>query len=164
MNGHEYDEDNTYWYRGYRQCKACRLIPVSWSPGGVTGTKRLAEHKEWSEANREQWLRREMKAWVKARILSDPSMLHRLKKQRQPAGDVLTESPTGNSVLKVYGNACLACDKAETTIDHVIPVLKAARTRSTTSSRAAGLVNASKGVKTIDYRPAPLSELLALAG
>lgn len=31
-HGHPFDDENTYWYRGYRRCKACRSVRwASWN-------------------------------------------------------------------------------------------------------------------------------------
>ena len=55
-------------------------------------------------------------------------------------------------VLEVYGNACLACDKPEVTIDHVVPVSKGGRNEIDNVQPLCGRCNTSKGTKTIDYR------------
>jgi 5-methylcytosine-specific restriction endonuclease McrA len=157
-NGHAYDDENLYVApNGWRQCKACRRVRVmeSWERHK---DKRKAENKAWREANAER-CRENLLRWIEENR-ERYNLAHRLKKQRKRAAGTLTSTDWA-LVLKVYGNACLACDKPEVTIDHVVPVSKGGRNEIDNVQPLCGYCNTSKGTKTIDYRPAPLAELLA---
>lgn len=158
--GHPYDEANTYLTpAGWRQCKACRKLRVmeSW---WRNREKRLAESKAWREANPERH-RANLLRW-NTENRERANLLSRLKKQRKRAAGTLTDADWA-LVLEVYGNACLACDKPEVTIDHVIPVSKGGRNEIDNVQPLCGRCNTSKGTKTKDYRPVPIAELLAAA-
>jgi 5-methylcytosine-specific restriction endonuclease McrA len=156
VNGHEYDEENTYWYRGYRQCRTCRRVRMKESYRRHR-EKRLEEYAEWRRANGERH-RESARRWSRENR-ERANLTSRLKKQRRRAGGTLTTADW-ELVLDVYGRACLACGKAEATIDHVIPVSAGGPNVASNVQPLCGYCNTSKGTKTADYRPFPWEDLI----
>lgn len=157
---HLYDEENTYVTKsGSRQCKKCRRVRVveSW---WRHRDKRLAENQAWREANPER-IRQNLRRWAEENR-DRSNLLSRLKKQRRRAAGILTAAEW-ELVLDTYGNACLACGRQETTIDHVVPVSSGGTNTIGNVQPLCSRCNTSKGTKTIDYRPFPIDVLTSAA-
>jgi 5-methylcytosine-specific restriction endonuclease McrA len=122
--------------------------------------KRTAENKAWREANQDR-VRASIRRW-REENRERSNLLSRLKKQRKRAAGRLTAADW-ELVIATYGGACLSCAKPEVTIDHIVPVSAGGRNEIDNVQPLCGFCNGSKGVKTIDFRPAPIAELLAEA-
>jgi 5-methylcytosine-specific restriction endonuclease McrA len=149
--GHPYDEENTYVYKGTRRCKACNLQrnrdTYACMPE-VYAQKRLA----WYTANRETAITAS-KRWAQANP-ERANLNSRLKKQRRRAAGVLTAAEW-NEIKARYNHRCLACgSSASLTIDHVVPISKGGLNTMVNVQPLCGTCNSSKATKTIDYRPA----------
>jgi HNH endonuclease len=155
--GHEYTEENTYLYRGMRQCKTCRKVRVRESFARHR-EEHLAIQARWRAANLERH-RASARDWLKNNR-EQANLNSRLKKQRRRNGGTLTKADW-RLVLDVYGEACLACGKPEVTIDHVIPVSVGGLNVISNVQPLCGFHNTSKGTRTVDYRPFPWEELVA---
>jgi hypothetical protein len=160
--GHEYTEENTYWYgpdKKNRQCNICRAQRVreSWARHRE---KRLAEQRERYAADPEKY-REGMRRWQQENR-EHSNLLGRLKKQRRRAAGTLSVADW-ELVLDVYGRACLACGKDEVTIDHVVPVSRGGANDISNVQPLCNWCNTSKATKTIDYRPEPWNVVMARA-
>lgn len=159
--GHPYDDENTYVApSGKRQCKTCRRARVmeSW---WRHRDKRVAENAAWRAANRDR-VRENIKRW-RIENREHSNLTSRLKKQRRRAAGNLSRADWA-LVISVYGNACLSCGGSEVTIDHVTPISRGGLNEIENVQPLCGPCNSSKGVKEIDFRPAPLAELLSGEG
>jgi 5-methylcytosine-specific restriction endonuclease McrA len=159
VNGHDYDDENTYWYRGQRQCKACRRVRIKESFDRHR-EERLAGQKAWRDANAERH-RESARRWLRENP-ERANLTSRLKKQRRRAAGTLTVEDW-ELVLDVYGRNCLACGKPEVTIDHVVPVSAGGLNVVSNVQPLCGRCNTSKGTKTIDYRPVPWEDIASQA-
>jgi 5-methylcytosine-specific restriction endonuclease McrA len=148
--GHPYDEENTYVYKGNRQCKTCRKQRVmeSWARHGE---RYAASHREWYQQNRDKAIAA-TKRWSEANP-ERVALTSRLKKQRRRAAGVLTAAEW-RLILALHGHRCLSCGSdGPLTIDHVIPVSKGGPNTAANVQPLCGPCNSSKATKTIDYRP-----------
>lgn len=149
--GHPFDDENTYLYKGNRQCKTCRRQRTKetydrhsdryaaarrkWYQ--LNRDKALAATKRWSEANRER-----------------VALTSRLKKHRRRAAGVFTVAEW-RAIVALYDGRCLACGSdGPLTIDHVVPVSKGGANTAANVQPLCARCNTSKGTKTTDYRPA----------
>ncbi len=148
--GHSFDDDNTYIYKGNRQCKTCRRQRVMESFERHK-PKRVAEQRDYYQRNREKLVAGSIQ-WAKDNP-ERAALTSRLKKQRRRAAGVLTAAEW-QQILAQYGHRCLACGSdGPLTIDHVTPVSKGGANTAANVQPLCGPCNSSKGTKTIDYRP-----------
>jgi 5-methylcytosine-specific restriction endonuclease McrA len=120
--------------------------------------KRLAENREWRLQNPER-VRENLRRWVDENK-DRSNLLNRLKKQRRRGAGILTAADW-ELVLETFGAVCLACGKAEVTIDHVVPVSAGGANTIDNVQPLCRWCNTSKGTKTVDYRPFPIMVLAA---
>ncbi len=149
--GHPYDEENTYVYKGNRQCRTCRKQRVmeSWERHK---DKRLSERRDYYTRNRERLIAMSLQ-WAKDNP-ERAALTSRLKKQRRRAAGALT-ADEWRRIQTQYGNRCLACGSdGPLTIDHVVPVSKGGANTAANVQPLCGPCNSAKATKTIDYRPA----------
>lgn len=147
---HPYDEENTYLYKGNRQCKTCRKQRVMESWDRHKG-KRLSERRDYYQRNRKKLIQYSLQ-WAKDNA-ERAALTSRLKKQRRRAAGVLTAAEW-RQIQDQYGNRCLACGSdGPLTIDHVIPVSKGGSNTAANVQPLCGPCNSAKATKTIDYRP-----------
>lgn len=59
-----------------------------------------------------------------------------------------------DAILERYGHQCLACGSKNVTVDHVVPLSRGGRHEASNVQPLCASCNASKGTKTVDYRPA----------
>lgn len=148
--GHPYDVENTYVYKGNRQCKTCRKQRVTESFERHK-PKRVAEQRAYYERNREKLVAGSVQ-WAKDNP-ERAALTSRLKKQRRRAAGVLTAAEW-RQIQAQYGHRCLACGSdGPLTIDHIVPVSKGGANTAANVQPLCGPCNSSKGTKTIDYRP-----------
>lgn len=148
--GHPYTEENTYLYKGNRQCKTCRRQRVMESFERHKA-KRVAEQRAYYERNRERLVAGAVQ-WARDNP-ERAALTARLKKQRRRAAGVLTAAEW-LQILDKYEHRCLACGiDGALTIDHVIPVSKGGPNMADNVQPLCGPCNSSKGTNTIDYRP-----------
>lgn len=148
--GHPYDDENTYLYKGNRQCKTCRKqrVTETWARHGE---RYAASHREWYQQNRDKAIAA-TKRWSEANP-ERVALTSRLKKQRRRAAGVLTAAEW-RLILALHGHRCLSCGcDGPLTIDHVIPVSKGGPNTAANVQPLCGPCNSSKATKTIDYRP-----------
>ena len=82
-------------------------------------------------------------------------MRNRARKARLAGaeGDGLTVE-AWEAILDQYGRRCLACGtKERLTVDHVVPISRGGRHEAANVQPLCASCNASKGARTIDYRP-----------
>lgn len=147
--GHVYDAENTYLYKGARQCKKCRGVRVAeWYERNRD--QRVVELRAYYERNRDRVLAAN-RHWVE----ENPEralLISRVKKHRRRAAGTLTVEDW-QSVLSLYGDCCLACGADGVTIDHVIPISQGGSNTVDNVQPLCGTCNTKKATKTIDYRP-----------
>lgn len=150
--GHLYSADNTYVYKGARQCKECRRQRCRESY--ARRVEQYAQKRRvWYTTNRHVALAAS-KRWVQENP-ERAALISRLKKQRRRAAGVLT-AVEWRQILARYNNRCLACGiDGGLTIDHVIPVSKGGLNTAANVQPLCGSCNSSKSTKTTDYRPTP---------
>lgn len=149
--GHAFDEENTYLYKGNRQCKTCRKQRVTESFERHK-EKRVAEQREYYQRNREKLVAGSIQ-WAKDNP-ERAALTSRLKKQRRRAAGVFTAAEW-HQIQAQYGHRCLACGSdGPLTIDHVVPVSKGGANTAANVQPLCGPCNSSKATKTTDYRPA----------
>ncbi len=121
--------------------------------------KRLAENAAWREANRERH-REYARRWIREHR-EQANLTSRLKKQRRRAAGTLTKADW-LLVLKIYGNRCLRCDRAEfITIEHIVPISVGGANDITNVQPLCNPCNGGKRKNVADYRPFPIEMLLA---
>jgi 5-methylcytosine-specific restriction endonuclease McrA len=148
--GHPYDDENTYLYKGTRQCKTCRKQRVMESFERHKD-KRVAEQREYYQRNRERLIAGAVQ-WARDNP-ERAALTARLKKQRRRAAGVLT-AEEWLQILDQHGHQCLACGiDGPLTIDHIVPVSKGGPNMADNVQPLCGPCNSSKGTNTIDYRP-----------
>jgi 5-methylcytosine-specific restriction endonuclease McrA len=153
--GHPYDDENTYVYKGNRQCKTCRKQRVMESFERHK-PKRVGEQREYYQRNRQKLIAYSLQ-WAKDNP-ERAALTSRLKKQRRRAAGVLTAAEWRQIQAK-YGHRCLACGSDEPlTIDHVVPVSRGGANTAANVQPLCGPCNSSKATKTIDYRPAAAAD------
>ena len=158
--GHEFTEENTYYYgpdSKSRQCKICRRAR-SLESYRRHRDKRVAEMKAERDANPE--IHRERNRRWQQNNRERSNLLSRLKKQRRRHAGSLTVADW-ELVLDVYGRACLKCGKDEVTIDHVVPVSLGGANEIWNVQPLCGFCNTSKGARTADYRSFPWEDAAA---
>jgi 5-methylcytosine-specific restriction endonuclease McrA len=148
--GHPYDDENTYIYKGNRQCKACRKQRVNESFERHKD-KRVAEQRDYYQRNRQKLIAYSLQ-WTKDNP-ERAALTSRLKKQRRRAAGVLTAAEW-EQIKTQYGQRCLACGSdGPLTIDHVVPVSKGGANTAANVQPLCGPCNSSKATKIVDYRP-----------
>ncbi|WP_435279339.1 HNH endonuclease [Streptomyces sp. 1222.5] len=150
--GHPYTEDNTFQYKGARQCKTCRRQRCR-----ETYARRPAQYAQkrraWYLANRHMAIAASLR-WAQANP-QRAALIARLKKQRRRAAGVLTAAEW-RQILTQYGHRCLACGSdGPLTIDHIVPVSRGGANTAANVQPLCGRCNSAKATKTIDYRPTP---------
>ncbi|MEU3281590.1 HNH endonuclease [Streptomyces antibioticus] len=149
--GHPYDDENTYTYKGNRQCKLCRRQRAKESYERNPERYHLA-HRAWYQLNRDKAIAA-TKRWAEANR-ERVALTSRLKKHRRRAAGVLTAAEW-QLIVALHGRRCLACGSdGPLTIDHVVPVSKGGVNTAANVQPLCSTCNTSKGAKTIDYRPA----------
>lgn len=147
--GHDYTPENTYLYRGDRQCKTCRREhAATWRAknGQYIAEKNQAYYAANGDVMRESARRWQQENRDRANLTS------RLKKQRRRAAGVLTPDEW-LAVLDEFGHICLACGSdGPLTVDHVIPISTGGLNVRENVQPLCGPCNSSKGAKSIDYR------------
>ncbi|MFD9248513.1 HNH endonuclease [Streptomyces bottropensis] len=149
--GHPFDDENTYTYKGNRQCKTCRNQRCR-----ETYARRPEQYAQkrraWYMANRHKAIAA-TRRWAQANP-ERAALISRLKKHRRRAAGVFT-APEWRQILAQYGHRCLACGSdGPLTIDHIVPVSKGGANTAANVQPLCSTCNTSKGTKTIDYRPA----------
>ncbi|MEH0586231.1 HNH endonuclease signature motif containing protein [Streptomyces sp. B21-106] len=153
--GHPFDDENTYVYKGARQCKICRRQRCR-ETYARNAEQYKAAHREWYWQNRDKAIALTLR-WVKANP-ERAALMSRLKKQRRRAAGVLTAAEW-RQILALYGNRCLRCGSSgPLTIDHVIPVSKGGPNTAANVQPLCGSCNSSKSTKATDYRPTSAAE------
>jgi 5-methylcytosine-specific restriction endonuclease McrA len=148
--GHPFDDENTYLYKGTRQCKTCRRDRCR-----ETYARRPEQYarkrRAWYVANRHVAIAASLR-WAQANP-QRAALISRLKKQRRRAAGVLTAAEW-HQILARYGHRCLACGSGgPLTIDHIVPVSKGGANTAANVQPLCGSCNSAKSTKTIDYRP-----------
>jgi 5-methylcytosine-specific restriction endonuclease McrA len=157
--GHPYDGENTYWYKGARQCRTCRAANNINSYYRHHAERRAYDKARW-EADPDRY-RAYSRKWQRENR-ERSNLLSRVKKQRRRRAGTLTVADW-ELVLEVYGPICLACGKSEVTIDHVVPVSRGGANDISNVQPLCNWCNTSKATKTIDYRPEPWDVVMARA-
>lgn len=96
-----------------------------------------------------------VKSWAKRWYKNNPAKVRVNRHRRRARENMAGGSYTANEWLSLcewFGGVCLCCGKAETTVDHVIPITKGGSNNIDNLQPLCLSCNCSKQAKHIDYR------------